>query len=494
MSMRNSCKRGLIVLLALTLVKTQVLGLQTAFADQLPDIGDISGAIMTPAEEKRLGQAFMRSVRSSTKIIDDPLLTDYLSDLGKQLARHAQATGFSIDLFLIDDPTINAFAGPAGHIGVFTGLVMTTETESELAAVVSHEISHVTQNHLRRTWQAASELSVPQAAILLGAVILGAAVGTDAGIAAATLGQAGLLQQQLNFSRANEQEADRVGISLLAEAGYDPRAMPSFFQRLGRASRTQSSTLPEYLRTHPVTTNRISDSLNRADEFPYRQRTDDVRFHLLRAALRERGQNDPKQAVLLFRRTLEDGRYRNETAERYGYVLALMRSKRLTDARRELNKLRSTSPGLKELVIVDARLHEQAGEPEQAITTLRRALLIHPQNAALTQTLAEILLRSEKAEEAYLLLKSGMSAPLTGIWRYALLARAASASGRPAEGHEYLAEYEYALGRLAPAVLQLEIALREHDLDFYDSSRLEARLRDIKSELNDLKSRPDSIP
>ena len=141
--MRELCKRGLIVLLALTLVKTQVLGLQTAFAERLPDIGDISSTIMTPAEEKRLGQAFMRSVRSSTTIIDDPLLTDYMSDLGKQLARHTQATGINIDLFLIDDPRINAFAGPAGHIGVFSGLVMTTETESELAAVVSHEISHV---------------------------------------------------------------------------------------------------------------------------------------------------------------------------------------------------------------------------------------------------------------------------------------------------------------------------------------------------------------
>jgi predicted Zn-dependent protease len=468
-----------------------VFGPRTAFADQLPDIGEVAGAIMTPAEEKRLGQAFMRSVRSSTKVIDDPLFTDYMSDLGKKLAQHTPTTGLGFSLFLIDDPRINAFAGPAGHIGVFSGLVMTAETESELAAVVAHEISHVTQNHLRRTWQAASKLGVSQAAIRLGAVILGAALGSDAGIAAATLGQAGLAQQQLNFSRANEQEADRVGISLLAEAGYDPRAMPSFFQRLGRASRTQSSTLPEYLRTHPVTTSRISDSLNRADTFPYRQRTDDVRFHLLRAALREREHFDPKQAVLLFRRTLEDGRYRNETAERYGYVLALMRSKRLTDARRELNKLLPTNPGIKELVIVDARLHEQTGETERAIATLRRALLIHPGNAALTQTLAEILLRSEKAQAAYLLLKAGMSAPQAGIWRYALLARAASSSGRPAEGHEYLAEYHYALGQLAPAVLQLEIALRDYDLDFYDSSRLEARLRGIKAELNDLKSRPD---
>jgi predicted Zn-dependent protease len=414
--------------------------------------------------------------------------------LGTQLAERAQGTGYSFNFFLIDDPKINAFAGPAGHIGVFTGLVMTAETESELAAVVAHEISHVTQNHLRRTWQAASELSVPQAAILLGAVILGATVSPDAGLATATLGQAGVLQQQLNFSRANEQEADRVGISLLAETGYDPQAMPSFFQRLGRASRTQSNTLPEYLRTHPVTTSRISDALNRADTFPYRQRTENLRFHLLRAALREREHFEPKEAVLLFRRTLEDGRYRNETAERFGYVLALMRSKQLTAARRELDKLLRTNPGVRELIIVDARLHDQAGETQEAIAALRRALLLHPGNAALTQTLAEILLRSERFEEAYVLLKSSKSEPEADLWRYAFLARAATASGRPAEGHEYLAEYQYALGRLEPAVLQLEIALREYDLDFYDSSRLEARLREVKAELTDLKRRPDIRP
>jgi predicted Zn-dependent protease len=476
--------------IALTLaIGATPLGAQTPVGEQLPDFGDVSGNLMTPAEEQRLGQAFMRSIRASERVIDDPLLTDYLQDLGRRLQAHSDAAGQSFSFFLIDDPAINAFAGPAGHIGVYTGLIETTETESELAAVLAHEIAHVTQQHLLRTWQAASNMSIPQAAILLAAVVLGATVGGDAGLAAAAAGQAGLIQQQLNFSRSNEQEADRVGIGILAGAEYEPRAMPSFFQRLGRATQAQASTLPEYLRTHPVTASRIADSLNRAETYGYKQRVDDLRFLLLRAALRERAVADPRQAVAMFERTLKDGRYRNESAERFGYVLALMRSRRLVDARAELDTLLRAHPAIIELLLVDAQLYQLAGKPEQAIASLRSALTLFPANYSLSVTLAEILLNDGQAQAAYALLKADLAQWRNEARVYEILARAADAIGRPAEGHEYLAENHYLRGELKPAILQLEIALRDYDLDFFDSSRVEARLRELREELEDLERR-----
>ncbi len=474
--------------LSLALSVTPARG-QTPMTEQLPDIGEVSGNLMTPAEEQRLGQAFMRSIRRSQPVVDDPLLTSYLKDLGDRLLAHSPAAGQGFYFFLIDDPKINAFAGPAGHIGVFTGLIMTAETESELAAVVAHEIAHVTQHHLRRTWQAASQMSVPQAAVLLAAVVLGAAVGGDAGIAAAAAGQAGLIQQQLNFSRANEQEADRVGIGILAEADFEPLAMPSFFQRMGRATQAQASTLPEYLRTHPVTTNRIADSLNRAEQYGYRQRVDDLRFQMLRAALRGREQDDPQVAVRMFERTLHDGRYRSEDAERFGYVLALQRAERLAEARRELAPLLEAHPELIELRVVDARLHHDQGNAEAAFATLRGGLALHPADYALNLTLAELLLRSGRPEQAYLLLKPRISQWPDEAEPYAILARAADAIGQPAEGHEYLAQRHYLRGELKPAILQLEIALRDYELDFFDSSRLEARLRELRAELRELEAR-----
>jgi predicted Zn-dependent protease len=475
---------ALSLVLSLTPVRAQV-----SVAEQLPDMGDMSGNLMTPAEEVRLGQAFMRSVRRSQDVIDDPLLTDYLADLGSRLAAKSPGSGQTFTFFLIDNPAINAFAGPAGHIGIYTGLVTTAETESELAAVIAHEIAHVTQQHLLRTWEAASRMSVPQAAILLAAIVLGAAAGGDAGIAAAAAGQAGIIQQQLNFSRSNEQEADRVGIGILAEADFEPLAMPSFFQRMGRATQAQASTLPEYLRTHPVTTNRIADSLNRAEQYGYRQRVDDLRFHMLRAALREREVNDPDAAVRMFARTLGDGRYRNEDAERFGYVLALMRAKRLGEARAQLAPLLERHASLVELRIVDARLHHAEGNAEAAFASLRGGLALKPTNQALSVTLADLLLRNQRAEEAYLLLKPRVESWPQAAEPYGILAEAASAIGQPAEAHEYLAERHYRRGEIKPAILQLEIALRDYELDFFDSSRIEARLRELKAELDELERR-----
>lgn len=462
---------------------------QAPITERLPEIGDVSGNLMTPAEEQRLGKAFMRGIRDGEKVIDDPLLVDYLQDLGRRLVANSDAAGQDYTFFLIDNPQINAFAGPAGYIGVFTGLVLTAETESELAAVLAHEIAHVTQAHLRRTWQAASQLSVPQAAVLLAAVVLGAAVGGDAAIAAATAGQAGLIQQQLNFSRANEQEADRVGISILAEADYEPRAMPSFFQRMGRANQSQASGIPEYLRTHPVTNSRIADSLGRAETYPFKQRVDDLRFHLLRAALRERQISSPQEAVLQFQRSLEDGRYRQESAERFGYALALMRAARFADARREVDTLLRQHPTTTELIIVSARLYREAGQPRKGLDEVRDALTLFPANYPLNLTLAEMLLADNQPAEAYRALQSQLQLRPTDARLYALFARAAGASGRTTEGHEYMAEHYYLVGDLQAAVLQLEIALKDKQLTFYDSSRLESRLLQMRDELEEVERR-----
>ncbi len=462
---------------------------QSALTDQLPEIGDVSGNLMTPSEEQRLGKAFMRGIRGSQKVVDDPLLVDYLQDLGRRLVANSDAAAQDFTFFLIDNPQINAFAGPAGYIGVYTGLILTAETESELAAVLAHEIAHVTQAHLRRTWQAASRLSIPQAAVLLAAAVLGMAVGGDAAIAAATLGQAGLIQQQLNFSRANEQEADRVGIGILAASGYETRAMPSFFQRLGRATQSQASSVPEYLRTHPVTTNRIADSQGRAETYPFKQRVDDLRFHLLRAALRERQIASPREAVVQFQRSLQDGRYRQESAERFGFALALIRNGQLTEARHELDALLRLHPSSTELLILSARLYHEAGEPRRGLAEVRNALALFPTSYPLNLTLADMLLADNHPDEAYRLLQGQLQIRPTDARLYKLFARAAGANGRTAEGHEYLAEHYYLVGDLEAAVLQLEIALKDKQLGFYDSSRLESRLQQVRDELEETKRR-----
>jgi predicted Zn-dependent protease len=453
----------------------------------LPEIGESAAAVLTPAQEKRLGQAFMRSVRASEKVLADPLLVDYLQSLGSRLAAKAEAAGQSFTFFVIDDPNINAFAGPGGHIGVNTGLILATENENELAAVLAHEIAHVTQKHLLRTFEAASSLTLPQAAVLLAAVILGTAAGGGAGLAAALGGQAALLQQRINFTRSNEEEADRVGMQILAKSSFDPRAMPSFFERMGRSGQAYATQLPEFLRTHPVTTSRIADAQGRAENYSYRQRPDDLRYHLARAALQAQQPRTAQEAVANFRSTMRQGRYSQEAAERYGYAVALLRARDHEGARREIDQLRSADPSRVEYVVTSARLHAAAGNRERGLAELEQGLKGSPSSYPLRLELAEAALaagRPARAREALEpLLRSRSDQP--EVMR--LMARAAAGSGRAAQGHRYQAEYYYLTGAVESAVQQLEIALRDPGLDFQQSSIIEARLHEVREEAADLK-------
>ena len=231
---------------------------------ELPDIASSAESLFTPVEEQRIGRAFMRSIRDSLPIIEDQLLSDYINALGQRLVSKLKTTPQNFYFFLVNQQEINAFAGPAGNIGVNSGLILATESESELAAVLAHEISHITQHHLARAFEDAGNLSIPTAALLLAAILLGATTGAGAGIAAAAGVQAAAIQHQLNFTRADEQEADTMGMKLLAAAGFDPHAMPAFFERLSQSSRLDENNAPEFLQTHPVTSNRIADAMGRS--------------------------------------------------------------------------------------------------------------------------------------------------------------------------------------------------------------------------------------
>lgn len=449
----------------------------------LPDFGDVSGNLLTPTAERRLGQAFMRSVRASTQVIDDPLLDDYLNDLGRRLTEHTALGSDSFHFFFVEDPSVNAFAGPAGHIGIHTGLVLTSESESELAAVMAHEIAHVTQQHLVRTWQAASDMTVPQAAVLIAAAVLGATVGADAGLAAAMGGQAAMLQRQINFTRTHEREADRVGIELLAEAGFDPRAMASFFTRMGRATRDRNIQLPEFLRTHPITTDRVAEAMDRANALPYRQPSDDLRYQLLRERLRVQQQASTGAAVADLQRALEDGRYRNRDAARYGLALALAADGRATEGVEILQQLRKTRPAVLEYVAAAARLTAERGDHEAALALLSQASDQQRQGLPLRLLRGELLLEAGQASQAAGLLEDLLAGYPRDPRVHAPLARAYGRLGRQYQAHEHLANAHFLRGNPQAAVQQLEIALRVPGIPFFDASRLESMLAQYREEL-----------
>ena len=448
----------------------------------LPDLGNSAGTLMTPKRERELGKAFMRSVRRSERVMSDPSLADYIQSLGDELVRASSAQGTRFTFFLIDDPQINAFAGPGGYIGIYTGLLLTTETESELASVLAHEIAHVTQQHLLRAWETTSNMSIPNAAILLAAIALGAAVGGDAAAAAAVGGQAALIQQQINFTRANEKEADRVGIDILAGSGHEPRAMPTFFSRMGKANRVYASKLPEFLMTHPVTTSRTADALGRAEQFPYRQTPEDMRYHLARMYLLQRQIDSPEEAIHELGLMLEDGRFRNESAVRYGIAMAQIRAHQPEKAAAALDDLLKSHPDTIEFIVARAQIDAQKGNKAAALKRLDTKLAKHPGSYALNITYAEIALALGDPGRASEKLKRFLDFRDDEPRVYKLLSRAAGDQGQQASGHEYLSEYYYLIGDLEGAILQLEIALKTPDLNFYESSRLESRLAKLRFE------------
>ncbi|MGH8553581.1 MAG: M48 family metallopeptidase, partial [Methylococcales bacterium] len=308
------------------LAAVELLAVRTAVAEnpiELPEIGDPSGTLLTPSQEQELGAAFFRSLYGKVKVNQDIEIDDFIEELGERLAVASDNPLQPFRFFVVMDPEINAFAGPGGYIGVNSGLILNTESESELASVIAHEIAHVTQRHLYRAFEAARRLTIPSAAALLAGILIGTQ-SAEMGQAAVLAAQAASAQYQIDFTRDHEQEADRVGMQNLARSNFDPRAMPNFFERLERSSRYYGEGPPEFLRTHPVTSSRISDTRGRAEKFPYRQFLDSTPYLLKRAKLQVLTAIKPSTTIQHFESKLERGTDTQKMVARYGLGLALV--------------------------------------------------------------------------------------------------------------------------------------------------------------------------
>ncbi|MDR5853703.1 M48 family metalloprotease [Caballeronia sp. LZ062] len=297
---------------------------------QLPDLGDGSGGTLSPQAERKLGERTMREVRADPDYLDDWLIRDYLDSIASKLSA-AAATQYlggyrpDFELFAVRDPQINAFSMPGGFIGVNTGLISATQTESELASVVGHEMGHVLQRHIARMISAQEKSGYAALAAMLAGLLAGVMTHSgDLGMGIAMGGQAFAVDNQLRFSRAAEHEADRVGFQMLAAAGYDPYAMTAFFERLDRASMADNG-VPPYARTHPLTTERIADMEDRARRVPYRQPRQSPEYAFVRARARVLQVNyasDYREVASRLKSEIDDQTALNPAANWYGIALA----------------------------------------------------------------------------------------------------------------------------------------------------------------------------
>ena len=309
------------------------------FAAGLPDLGDASQATFSPQEERELGLRIMREIRADPSYLDDAEVAGYLTHLGNRLLLNSRESrpDQEFEFFAIKDPMINAFALPGGFMGFNTGLILTAQSESELAGVMAHEIAHVTQKHLARMI-AGQRYSILTSLAAIALAVLASRTNPQAAQAVLIGSQARQIQSQLDFTRDHEKEADRIGLNILISAGLDPRGMSEFFERLQTAGRFRENGAPSYLRTHPITYERIADIDNRTHSLPYRQVPDSLDFQLVRAKLRA-AMGTPGEAVEFFDSALREKRYSSETVERYGLISALLRDRKFLRADKELMQL-----------------------------------------------------------------------------------------------------------------------------------------------------------
>lgn len=467
---------------------------------QLPDLGDGSGGALTPQAERKLGERVMREVRRDPDYLDDWLVRDYLNEMAARLEAAAAARyigGYTpdFDLFAVRDPQINAFSMPGGFIGINSGLVVTTQTESELASVVGHEMGHVLQRHIARMIGANEKTGYTALATMLLGVLAGVlARSGDLGSAIAMGGQAFAVDNQLRFSRSAEREADRVGFQLLAGAGYDPYGMPGFFERLDRASMGDAG-VPAYARTHPLTGERIADMEDRARRAPYRQPRQSPEYGFVRARLRilqNRAPTDIAAEARRMRAEIDAHTAANVVANEYGIALANTMlgdygsaSQALADARsafgaaaRREDDPSASSPSLD---VLAADLARRAGRTDDAVRLAALAQRRWPASHAAIVAHLQALLAAGRFTEAQTLARTQTQAdPLQPDW-WDYLAKASDGRGDVQARRRALAEKLALDGAWPAAIRQLKEARDAKSVTFYEQSMISARLQEFEA-------------
>jgi predicted Zn-dependent protease len=447
-------------------------------AQNLPDLGERAQSDLSPQQERKIGEQIMREIRRDPDYVDDPEVSAYVQSVGQRLVAASPDARQEFTFFVVRDKTINAFALPGGFIGVHSGLIVGSQTESEFAGVVSHEIAHVIQRHLARQLQAANQLS-PLALVGLGLAILAARSSPELAQGAAIASQAAPVAAMLNFSREFEREADRVGFQILQDGGYEPAGMSSFFTRLQQNTRLYDNNAPAYLRTHPLTVERIADMQNRAQDAQYKQRPDSIEFQLVRAKLGA-GAGRPEDAVANFRTLLAERRFATEAATRYGYAVALLRAKDQVGAEREMAALRKTGPTHPMIETLATRIRVAAGDRAGAEKIIAAAARVYPDNVGVLYEYAEVLQSVGNQARALDVLREILKQRPQDARAYNLIAKSYASLGKRTEQHRALAEGYYLQGGIAAAVDQLALAQKAGDGDFYTLSAIDARLRELR--------------
>ncbi len=473
-------------------VRSGILALSLLFSgapalaqdSELPSIGGAGGGLISGQQESEIGQQVMVSIRRSAPQITDPLVFDYLTAITYQLVPSAPLQERELTLALIDSPAINAFAVPGGIVGVNGGLFLHASTEQQFASVLAHELAHLSQRHFARRLEQ-QETSAPLTiAGMIAGIVLSAVTQSDLGIAAIAGTQALAVQNMLAYSRAHEQEADRVGLEILARSGMDPDGMPEMFEIMMRQNRLQGNQPPEYLSTHPLTQSRVADTRNRATQYPERPVQDSQEYHLVRSRLQVRYATSPETAVATFASYLEDDAHQRNEAVKYGLAVAHQSNNQPEKAAALLEELLQKHPGRITFQVSLAEVLLDQNRIQDARALLEKALARNPENYPIMHTLAEVELADNNGAAAAELLQR-LTRMLPGQEHLWLRLAEAEGVARNIVGvHRARAEYDVLRGDLEAAQRQLRQAQEKLPAGSPQRQVVTERLAEITSRLN----------
>ncbi|WP_417538444.1 M48 family metalloprotease [Marinobacter sp.] len=446
---------AIVIILAFFLTSSPVSEAQDT---GLPNIGGTGGGLISGHQESDIGQQVMVSIRRSAPRITDPLIYDYLSAIIYRLVPSAPLENREITLALIDSPALNAFAVPGGIVGVNGGLFLNAATEQQFASVLAHELAHLSQRHFARRLEQ-QETSAPLTlAGMIAGIVLSAVTQSDIGIAAIAGTQALAIQNMLAYSRSHEQEADRVGLDILATAGMDPRGMPEMFEIMMRQNRLQGNNMPEYLSTHPLTQSRVADTRNRAEQYPEKSIRDGQEYHLVRSRLQVHYAASPEIAVDTFENYLKKPNAESNEVVRYGLAVAYLSNNQPEEAEKVIKELLTSNPGRITLQVTLAEIYIQENKLDDARSLLKEALNRNPGNYPITSTLADAEIAAGNGTQAAEHLKQLTRRMPQQEYLWLRLAEAEGMARNIVGVHRARAEYDVLMGDLESAQRQLRQA------------------------------------
>ena len=460
------------------------LGTGSSAADQdLPDLGSPATAAVSLEDEYRAGLGWFASIRQTGQVLEDPEIEDYIQEIGHSLSSRAEEGQHQFYYFVLKDPIINAFAMPGGFIAIQSGLILATSNENELAGVMAHETAHVTQRHIVRGIIDQSHAGLISTAAMLAAILLGATAGRgspDAMEGAILATQGAAIQHQINYTRANEFEADRIGIGTMASAGYDPLGMATFFQTLDRNSPDPSRVKAvEFLIDHPLSAERVAEARNRAEQIGRIRHTDSLSYTLMRERLRSLV-GHPEAARDYYISVTKNGGGKS-MEERYGKAVADIATRNPGAAIPELQALVNEYPKVNQFYGALGQAYLANSQVKESQAVLDKAVNLFPRNVPITIRLAETLMRGGDNKRAHLILDDLFNVVEPTPEQTRLIAKAAHAAGDIGDSYYYMSYFYLMNGDLKMAANQLELGLSMPQLDPIQRARFSARLEEVRA-------------